>query len=137
MKISEAKRKVRLQEWSTLLQEQQSSGMNIRNWCQNRGITEGRFYYWQKQVREALLSQIEPSHEANVPELVRVDINNAPKALPSNSMLDNDSSPQIPAPQADRFANCVHLQYKDSTLDIPVGTRAEDLSEILRALSLL
>ena len=131
MKISEAKRQVMLQQWTELIQEQKASGMKVNAWCKERGIGEGQFYYRQKQVRQTLLDSLSPLNGDNA-ALVKVDINSAPDEAPQRALL--------PAPQGaepETCQNVFRLQFKGSVLEIPAGSRAEDISEILRAVSLL
>jgi len=129
MKISEAKRKVMLQQWTTLIQEQKASGMKVNAWCKERGIGEGQFYYWQKQVRQTLLDSVS-SPDSSSAALVKVDINSAPDETPQRALLPASHEPMTPQ-------NAFRLQFKGSVLEIPAGSRAEDISEILRAVSLL
>ena len=131
MKISEAKCQVMLQQWTELIKEQKASGMKVNAWCKERGIGEGQFYYWQKQVRQTLLDSVS-SPDGDNAALVKVDINNAPDEAPQRALL--------PAPQgaeSETLQNVFRLQFKGSMLEIPLGSRAKYISEILRAVSLL
>lgn len=131
MKISEAKRQVMLQQWTELIKEQKASGMKVDAWCKERGIGEGQFYYWQKQVRQTLLDSVSPLNGDNA-ALVKVDINSAPDEVPQRALLPAPQGAEPTPPQ-----NVFRLQFKGSMLEIPAGSRAEDISEILRAVSLL
>lgn len=115
MKISEAKRQVMLQQWTELIKEQKARGMKVNAWCKERGIGEGQFYYWQKQVRQTLLDSVSSPDEA-----------------PQRALLPAPQGAEPTPPQ-----NVFRLQFKGSMLEIPSGSRAEDISEILRAVSLL
>lgn len=86
MKISEAKRQVMLQQWTELIKEQKARGMKVNAWCKERGIGEGQFYYWQKQVRQTLLDSVS-SPDGNGAALVKVDINSAPDEAPQRALL--------------------------------------------------
>jgi len=35
-----------------LLDRQQESGLNVKDFCSNEGITESTFYYWRKKLQE-------------------------------------------------------------------------------------
>jgi len=41
--------------WSNRFQEQKSSGLTIREWCEQQQITMPNYYYWKKRIH-----QIEP-----------------------------------------------------------------------------
>lgn len=36
--------------WRRLMSEQQRSGLSIRGFCQSRGIVEGSFYCWRREL---------------------------------------------------------------------------------------
>ena len=36
--------------WSARLQEQANSGITIRSWCAQHGVTEATFHYWRKRL---------------------------------------------------------------------------------------
>ena len=53
--VRETAKKVRLYQWSEMIKECRNSGMTVRAWCKENGISEKIFYYRQRKVREALL----------------------------------------------------------------------------------
>lgn len=117
MKVSEVKETYRLQERLRLVREQRESGLTVRAWCRENNIKESSFYYWLRETRKAALEM----NGAKKPEaehaLVRVE-------LPSSVTSDAGSAP----------ASAIRLQYKGAMLDIPPGTRAEDLTLVLKVL---
>lgn len=42
----------RIEEWTQLLQEADASGLTRKQWCEQNGIPQRKFYYWQKRIRE-------------------------------------------------------------------------------------
>ena len=42
----------RLQQWAEILQKQKESGLNIKLFCEEIGIKEHRYFYWQRKLRE-------------------------------------------------------------------------------------
>ena len=117
MKIPEAKHAYRLQERMRVLQEQRESGLTVRAWCALNSVKESNFYYWLREVRKAALPAGESKRSEGEHALVRID-------LPSNMnpVVENAT------------ASAIRLQYKDAMLDIPPGTRPEDLTIILKVL---
>jgi hypothetical protein len=100
-----------------MVREQRESGMTVRGWCAANNTKESTFYYWLQEIRKAALRV----HEAGIPEaeqaLVRIE-------LPSEASH---------APGTEAAAG-IRLQYKGAMLEIPPGTRSEDLSIVLKAL---
>jgi len=46
----------KLSQWAPIISECKGSGMTVKAWCNENGVNEKRFYYWQKRVREELFS---------------------------------------------------------------------------------
>lgn len=38
------------QQWQSLISEHQNSALTIEKFCQSKGITTGRFYYYKKKL---------------------------------------------------------------------------------------
>lgn len=70
MKISEVKREYQLQEWSGMHRERKESGLSVRAWCSEHGISEHVYYYRLRKLRQAAclaLEQAQPVQLAEVP----------------------------------------------------------------------
>lgn len=130
MKIPEAKRAMLLEQWSAIVEEQKASGLKVKPWCEEHGIKDHQFYYWQRLVRRKYLEETSNAAlvKADNPALVKVNIESAPDEQPKEAVAVA-ANPIEP--------HCFRLQFKGSVLEIPTGSRAEDISEILRAVSLL
>ena len=59
-RISEAKKRVRLEAWAEMYREYLESGKTIKAWCEENGIARTTFHNRLRQMREAAL---EPKHE--------------------------------------------------------------------------
>ena len=55
--ITEIKSKVSLQEWQQRILECQSSGMSVKTWCQQNGISTGSYYFHLRKIRESVLEE--------------------------------------------------------------------------------
>jgi len=42
-------------QWQKLIREQSESGLSIREWCRRNDISHGKYYYWQRVIREEAL----------------------------------------------------------------------------------
>ena len=42
-------------QWQRIINDQSVSGLSIREWCRENNITHGKFYYWQRVIREEAL----------------------------------------------------------------------------------
>jgi len=44
----------RMEEWSQRVTECRSSGLTVRNWCEQHGINEKTYYYWQRRIWDSM-----------------------------------------------------------------------------------
>jgi transposase-like protein len=51
----------RLAFWTQLARERAESGRNVRAFCEERGLHENTYYYWQRKLREATYSAAAPA----------------------------------------------------------------------------
>lgn len=78
-------RQERLADWSEKIMTCRNSGMSVRRWCQENGVAEKTYYYWQRRLFETLSHQQEgaapafaevtpaqPVHSGNVAVTVRI-----------------------------------------------------------------
>ena len=57
---------VRLRQWAEIIRERQTSGMNIKEWCEVRGISRYQYFYWQKKLRKMACETIAEKHQAGL-----------------------------------------------------------------------
>ena len=122
MTIREVKKQARLEEWCTYIQEQKTSGLTIRQWCEQHSCGEGRYYYWLKLVREHLLAQMETASSAT---LVRI----TPERLPSTSR-------PVPQPVESYHAlGSIIVRFNNLSIELPGETSAPQMAELVKLLS--
>lgn len=57
----------RLSQWMHVIQEQQSSGLNIKEFCQEKGMSRHAYFYWRRKLRKAACEGISKSDDpANI-----------------------------------------------------------------------
>lgn len=50
-----SKHEIHKAQWQELIREQSESGLSIRDWCRRHNMSHGKFYYWQRVIREEVL----------------------------------------------------------------------------------
>ena len=50
-----SKHEIHKAQWQDLIKEQSQSGLSIREWCRRNNMSHGKFYYWQRIIREEAL----------------------------------------------------------------------------------
>jgi hypothetical protein len=58
MNTREATKEYRMTYWAQVLKERRESGESIEGFCQTRGISRDRYFYWQRKLREAACSRL-------------------------------------------------------------------------------
>ena len=46
----------RLSKWAPIIKECKSSDLTVKNWCLENDVNEKRYYYWQRKLRESLVT---------------------------------------------------------------------------------
>ncbi len=67
MKISEVKQEYRLQQWSGMLRERQESGLSVKEWCLEQGISEHSYYYRLRRLCQMACTALEQVQPIEVP----------------------------------------------------------------------
>jgi len=82
VKISEVKQEYQLQEWSGMLRQRKESGLSVKDWCLEQGISEHSYYYRLRRLRQMACTALE---QAQPVQLAEVSL--APKLKDSHAKL--------------------------------------------------
>ena len=74
--IMEIRQQVRLNQWSAMVREREDSGLSVKAFCKQAGISPKTYYYRLRRLREAAIKQtqlgtVQPT--TSQPELVQYD----------------------------------------------------------------
>ena len=114
MTSAELKHRAKLQEWSARIQNCRSSGLSVRAWCKEHGVSKETYYRWEREL------------------LTGVRRNGTP---PSTAV----TFAELPAPkQVSRNVaeRCATLHTDNASLDIYSGCDAEQLKILVELLRL-
>lgn len=50
MTSNELKHQAKVQQWGLAIQERRSSGLPVRQWCRQRGVTIATYYRWEREI---------------------------------------------------------------------------------------
>ena len=70
MNTREIAKEYRLGHWSSIMQERNASGMSVRTYCQQSGIRENVYYYWQRKLREAACREMLPADQVELGQAI-------------------------------------------------------------------
>ncbi len=51
--INESKARTKADQWRVRIAEQERSGLSVKQYCEQRGLTVWSFYDWRKRLRES------------------------------------------------------------------------------------
>lgn len=55
--ITEIKAKVTMQDWQQRIIDCQNSGMNVKAWCRENGISTSSYYFHLRLIRESVIEE--------------------------------------------------------------------------------
>ncbi len=77
--IARMKEQVRLQQWQAEICERQESGISVKEWCMERGLSPSAYYHRLRRIRETLCREIaEKGKTTEKPEVVPIKAVSAP-----------------------------------------------------------
>lgn len=69
LKPTEVKQEYQLQIWSSMIREQKASGLSIKNWCMENGVSENSYYYRLRKIRQTACATLEQMQETSITEV--------------------------------------------------------------------
>ena len=114
MTSNELKHQAKLQEWAVWIQDCRSSGLSVRAWCRQQGITITTYYRWERE----LLAAAETETCSRVPAVRFAEL-------------------PVPARTIRSVAECsATLHIGNASLDIYSGCDAEQLKMLVELMRL-
>lgn len=125
MKSSHKIHQALLNEWTVRIADQKSSGLTIRQWCEQNNLSIHKYNYWKHQLKEIVVDQVLP------------DI--APISLPAPSSLPSDFTNPMPVntncTNRTNRTNCsmVHLTINGIDISIDASVPETFLLSLIKA----
>ena len=57
----------RLSHWAEILRQRTESGLSIKAYCEEMGMHENRYHYWQRKLREAAVTGLASPEPPKMP----------------------------------------------------------------------
>ena len=90
MNAWEIKREASIPMWQERIRECRSSGMTVKAWCKQNGLTKQTYYAWEKLCLQRVSSN---QQEATENAIIKV----VPEALPTGRSLQKEEVSTAPA----------------------------------------
>ena len=121
------KHAARLAEWSKKIQACRSSGMTVKDWCEENNVSAKTYYNWEKAYLAAAGQQMILPEEASAVtgQLVRIDPERLPETVEES----------IPAPSMQTTSNVrITLRYGGMSVEMPAGMEIAQIAVLMKAL---
>ena len=115
--VQELKLAARMQEWSVRIAECRSSGMSVRGWCAEQGISVQTYYRWEKRFVEKATQQLSLLAPAQAGMLMRIN----PETMPGD--------------ETSAIGSCIIIRHGESVITLPAGSSAETVADLVKALN--
>lgn len=56
--ITAIKEQIKMDAWQREMEERQSSGLSVKTWCKERGLSQSAYYHRLRKLREAVCEQV-------------------------------------------------------------------------------
>ena len=113
MSISKKIHNTKLIKWTALFKEQSESGLKVKDWCLENGISKDSYYYWKRKVKEALL-------DSSAPEIVPISTSAPASSINPDMPLDsynhlpqNDSCGLFNLYNTRDISDSIHISSRD------------------------
>ena len=112
-KITEAKLAVRHENWKRMYEDYQNSGMKVREWCSEQGISVKTFYYRLRVIREEMLKN-DVVHEI----------------VPITACADESQAVTVSTEATDK----IRITGNGIEINMPISISPELMADILRGI---
>ena len=137
MKVQEAKRQIRLQEWSEQIDSCRQSGLTVKGWCKENGIHIKTYYNRMKRVREELLDALESGKGSQSGKLNRAGRNNMARTFVELESKQQDTPMFAMVSPIHMDMVAVKVRIGTHVAEIQNGADSEMVEGVLRTLASL
>ncbi len=120
-RIREIKKQVRHKEWAAMVQECQSSGKNVEEWCNENGINISTYYKRLNVIRTELIEESE--NQSIVPVSVSAAVSDASDSVIANAVKECSCEDKI------------MMRKNGIEIELPQNISSDTIFALLRGLS--
>ena len=106
-------RESQLRNWAVIIRECKESGVNVTEFCNQRGISKHAYYYWFRKVREELFRQEECFVEIS----------------------DRSEEPHVSEPAVKDTCKEIEIRINNICISVPLSATREQLENVIGAAS--
>ncbi len=113
---------VKLQEWASKFTAQRDSGLSVKTWCAQNGISIHAYNYWKHLLKEEVVDQLLPEI---VPISVTTPVINQPleaDSRPDTATFSSDTNSQANSLRANCTNRADHVPVRLTINDVTIET---------------
>lgn len=116
--------------WVSLIQKQAESGLPVKQWCDENGVTKNAYYYWKRLIKETYADSV-------LPEIVPLNTDDT-TTVESTTPITLLSAPQQTPEQTElhnlRNSQTVTVSSNDISIDINSSASNELVAKIIEVI---
>lgn len=70
MNTKAATTQIRIQQWTEIIQDRNTSGLTVDDYCESHGLSRNQYYYWLRRVKARILESTPQIVELKMPATV-------------------------------------------------------------------
>ena len=75
----------RLAHWAGIMKERRESGLSVKAYCENVGIHENTYFYWQRKLRESACESASDTTAMTPPGFTEIKMSEQPVPPPASA----------------------------------------------------
>ena len=130
MDVRAMKHAAKLAEWSEKVQACRSSGLTVKEWCEQNHVCAKTYYTWER----VYLAEV--SKRLSIPERLPAQAGQLVRIEP-NQLRDEDegSMPTLPAQSTSNVG--ITLRYGNMSVEMPAGMEIGQVAELMKVMARL
>ena len=130
MDVRAMKHAAKLAEWSEKVQACRSSGMTVKEWCEQNDVCAKTYYTWER----VYLAEV--SKQLTIPEQLPAQVGQLVRIEPTQLRDEDEGSMSVPPVQA--ISNVgITLRYGNMSVEMPAGMEIGQVAELMKAMARL
>ena len=130
MDIRAMKHAAKLAEWSEKVQACRSSGLTVREWCEQNHVCVKTYYTWERVYLAEVSKQLASPDRlpAQAGQLVRIE---------PEQLRDEEEISTLALPVQTTSNVGITLRYGNMSVEIPAGMEIRQVAELMKAMAQL
>ncbi|MBP5623832.1 MAG: hypothetical protein J6X36_03090 [Lachnospiraceae bacterium] len=115
-------RQARLNEWAAKFSDQKASGLKVADWCKQNNVSKDTYFYWKRQVKNAVISQA-------LPDIVPLAITPAVVPNSSTELVSSDAATCTTC----TTGVCAKIHFGEFTVELDVSAPESFIRSVIKA----